>query len=191
MLINHSKTKLSYYRRLYVAYLIDSGINTVFSLLEATSMPRRTLQDTILALSEIDIEVSVSGGTKNRAYSISDWGAIKKSYIESNLTNITGALGYKLGREFEVEERLKGLSEKITKIVSGNHLGDMSDIVCHFYTAGEEELSVNLSKFLTEADAVERELFFSIAAEVKNTGSVIFLKKAYDIIQLETNNHED
>ncbi len=154
-------------------------------------MPRRTLQATILALSEIDIEVAVSGGTKNRAYSILDWGAIRKSHIESNLTNIADALGYKLGGENQMEERLKNLSEKIVGVVSGNHLSDISDIVCHFYTAGEEELSVNLSKFLTEADAVERELFFSIAAEVKNTDSVIFLKKAYDIIQLETNNHED
>ncbi|MDP2565765.1 helix-turn-helix domain-containing protein [Pseudoalteromonas marina] len=190
-MVKHSKTKLSYYRRLYVAYLIDSGINTVFSLLDATNMPRRTLQDTILALSEIDIEVAVSGGTKNRAYSISDWGAIKKSYIESNLINITDALGYKHDREFDLEERLKVLSKKIADIVFANHLSDISDIVCHFYTAGEEELSVNLSKFLTEGDALERELFFSIAAEVKNTGSVIFLKKAYDIIQLETSNCQD
>ncbi|NQY38379.1 MAG: helix-turn-helix domain-containing protein, partial [Alteromonadaceae bacterium] len=36
MTSKHSKTKTSYYRRLYVAHLIDSGINTVPLLLETT-----------------------------------------------------------------------------------------------------------------------------------------------------------
>lgn len=48
-----SKTKTSYYRRLYVAYLIDSGANTVQGLLDATGMPRRTLQDTLLKSREL------------------------------------------------------------------------------------------------------------------------------------------
>ncbi|ACH64735.1 conserved hypothetical protein (plasmid) [Aliivibrio fischeri MJ11] len=35
-----SKTKTSFYRRQLVAYLIDSGVNTVPSLLDATQMPK-------------------------------------------------------------------------------------------------------------------------------------------------------
>ncbi len=90
----YSKTKTSYYRRLYVAYLIDTGINTVPLLLENTEMPKRTLQDTILALAEIDIVCAISGGTKNRSYAIESWGAINKSYIKNNLQHIKGVLQY-------------------------------------------------------------------------------------------------
>ncbi|SGZ09382.1 helix-turn-helix domain-containing protein [Moritella viscosa] len=88
----HSKTKISYYRRLYIAHLIDTGVNTVPMLLEVTEMPRRTLQDTILALSEMDIVCTTSGGTKNREYSIKSWGAINKDYITTNLRHVTGVL---------------------------------------------------------------------------------------------------
>lgn len=37
-----SKTKSSFYRRLYVAYLIDSGTASVPEIMAATGMPRRT-----------------------------------------------------------------------------------------------------------------------------------------------------
>ena len=51
-----SKTKSSFYRRLYVAWLIDSQTATsVPTLMEATGMPRRTAQDTIAALADLDI----------------------------------------------------------------------------------------------------------------------------------------
>ena len=51
-----SKTKSSFYRRLYVAWLIDSQTATsVPALMEATGMPRRTAQDTIAALADLDI----------------------------------------------------------------------------------------------------------------------------------------
>ena len=54
-----SKTKSSFYRRLYVAWLIDSGTATsVPALMEATGMPRRTAQDTLAALADLDIPVS-------------------------------------------------------------------------------------------------------------------------------------
>jgi hypothetical protein len=90
----HSKTKTSYYRRLYIAHLIDSGVNTVPLLLDSTKMHKRTLQDTILALAEMDIVCAVSGGTKNRTYSIEEWGAINRNYIKKNLQHIKGVLQY-------------------------------------------------------------------------------------------------
>lgn len=91
----HSKTKTSYYRRLYVAHLIDTGVNTVPLLLEATEMPNRTLQDTIKALAEIDIVCAMAGGTKNRSYSIDAWGAIDNKWIKNNLQHVKSVLDYK------------------------------------------------------------------------------------------------
>ena len=44
-----SKTRTSFYRRLYVAWLISQGTDTVPAIMEATGMPRRTAQDTLSA----------------------------------------------------------------------------------------------------------------------------------------------
>jgi hypothetical protein len=91
----HSKTKTSYYRRLYVAYLIDSGINTVPAIIESTGMPRRTAQDTITALSELDIQCVSLETAKNGKYSISSWGAIKKDWIKLNIQHVKDVLYYR------------------------------------------------------------------------------------------------
>ena len=92
--MKHSKTKTSYYRRLYVAYLIDSGVNTVPAIVEATGMHRRTAQDTITALSELDIECGYVGSTKSGEYKITNWGAIKKDWIKNNLKHVSDVLEY-------------------------------------------------------------------------------------------------
>lgn len=94
-----SKTKTSFYRRLYVAWLIDSGTaNTVPALIEATGMPRRTAQDTLLALGELDIDCvfEQQQGERNNAghYVIRNWGAIDKQWIATNLARIKNLLGY-------------------------------------------------------------------------------------------------
>ena len=48
-----SKTKTSFYRRLYVAWLIHSETaSSVPAIMAATGMPRRTAQDTLEALAE-------------------------------------------------------------------------------------------------------------------------------------------
>ncbi|KKA08210.1 hypothetical protein VP02_10205 [Pseudomonas ogarae] len=94
-----SKTKTSFYRRLYVAYLIDSGgASNVPALTEATGMPRRTAQDTIAALADLDIvcEFEQEDGARNHAgrYRIRDWGAIDRGWIEGNLLRIKAVLEY-------------------------------------------------------------------------------------------------
>lgn len=94
-----SKTKTSFYRRLYVAWLIDSATaNNVPALMAATGMPRRTAQDTLLALGELDIDCVFvqQDGERNNAghYEIRDWGAIDKQWIGANLTRIKTLLGY-------------------------------------------------------------------------------------------------
>lgn len=94
-----SKTKSSFYRRLYVAYLIDSELaSNVPALVDATGMPRRTAQDTIAALADLDIECEFEqlDGARNHAgqYRIHDWGAIDKRWIAANLAQIKAVLGY-------------------------------------------------------------------------------------------------
>ena len=94
-----SKTKSSFYRRLYVAYLIDSEIaSSVPALTEITGMPRRTAQDTIAALADLDIvcEFEQLDGARNHAggYRIREWWAIDKEWIAAHLTQIKSVLGY-------------------------------------------------------------------------------------------------
>ncbi|SDL72879.1 hypothetical protein SAMN05661010_02445 [Modicisalibacter muralis] len=93
-----SKTRTSFYRRLYVAHLIDSGTASVPALIEATGMPRRTAQDTIGALAELDIvcEFEQQPGARNHIghYVIRDWGAIDKRWVTANLPRIKNVLGY-------------------------------------------------------------------------------------------------
>ena len=94
-----SKTRSSFYRRLYVAWLIDSGAATsVPALMAATGMPRRTAQDTLSALGELDIDCAFQqeSGERNNAghYEIRDWGAINPQWIAANLAQIKAVLGY-------------------------------------------------------------------------------------------------
>ncbi|WP_434458309.1 winged helix-turn-helix domain-containing protein [Stutzerimonas urumqiensis] len=94
-----SKTRTSFYRRLYVAWLIDSGTATsVPALMAATGMPRRTAQDTIAALAELDIVCVFEQDAGDRhnagAYRIVDWGAIDRSWVERHLGPIKNTLGY-------------------------------------------------------------------------------------------------
>jgi hypothetical protein len=94
-----SKTKTSFYRRLYVAWLIDSGAATsVPALMEATGMPRRTAQDTLAALAELDIQCDFvqHDGERNNAghYRIADWGPIDRTWVEAHLAQIKALLGY-------------------------------------------------------------------------------------------------
>ena len=94
-----SKTKSSFYRRLYVAWLIDSQIaSSVPALTEVTGMPRRTAQDTIAALADLDIvwEFEQQDGARNRAgrYQIHSWGPVDKTWIGEHLVQIKQVLGY-------------------------------------------------------------------------------------------------
>ena len=93
-----SKTKSSFYRRLYVAYLIDSGTASVPEIMAATGMPRRTAQDTLSALAELDISCAFeqTEGARHLQghYRISDWGPINPAWIASQLPAIKQTLGY-------------------------------------------------------------------------------------------------
>ncbi|WP_445010177.1 winged helix-turn-helix domain-containing protein [Vreelandella stevensii] len=94
-----SKTKSSFYRRLYVAYLIDQGVASVPALIEATGMPRRTAQDTITSLGELDIECvfEKSDGERHNIghYVIKQWGAIDPRWVAQHAQRLGEALGYR------------------------------------------------------------------------------------------------
>lgn len=92
--MTYSKTKTSFYRRLYVAHLISKGVNTVPKIIELTGMPRRTAQDTIVALEELAINCEFVGANKDGAYKINDWGAINPLWIKEQLKHICEVLAY-------------------------------------------------------------------------------------------------
>ncbi|MET1078904.1 MAG: winged helix-turn-helix domain-containing protein [Pseudomonas sp.] len=93
-----SKTKSSFYRRLYVAHLIDTGVASVPALMAATGMPRRTAQDTIAALADLDIDCAFEqqDGARHHAghYVIRHWGAIDKAWIGAHLAQLKAVLDY-------------------------------------------------------------------------------------------------
>ncbi|WP_407314724.1 helix-turn-helix domain-containing protein [Pseudomonas sp. nanlin1] len=94
-----SKTRSSFYRRLYVAWLIDSGKATsVPALVEQTGMPRRTAQDTLAALADLDIlcEFEQAAGARNHMgrYVISHWGPINPEWVGAHIAQLKKTLGY-------------------------------------------------------------------------------------------------
>ncbi|MDF3919435.1 MULTISPECIES: winged helix-turn-helix domain-containing protein [Salinicola] len=96
-----SKTRTSFYRRLYVAHLIDTGLAaSVPAIVEISGMPRRTAQDTLAALGELDIrcEFEQSEGERHQIgrYVIRDWGPISPAWLERHASEIAEALGYPL-----------------------------------------------------------------------------------------------
>jgi len=86
----HSKTKTSFYRRIYVAWLIQQGINSVPKIIETTGMPRRTAQDTLAAIHELDIGMDNSNGT----YRIVSWGAVNQQWVDTNIQHLKTVLAY-------------------------------------------------------------------------------------------------
>lgn len=93
-----SKTRTSFYRRLYVAHLISQGTDTIPAIMAATGMPRRTAQDTLAALAELDIlcafEQTEGARHLQGHYRIGDWGPINPVWITANLAVIKQTLDY-------------------------------------------------------------------------------------------------
>ncbi len=88
--MSHSKTKTSFYRRIYVTWLISQGINSVPKIIAATGMPRRTAQDTLEAIHELDIELGNTNGT----FSVVHWGAVNQGWVEANIAHLKRVLEY-------------------------------------------------------------------------------------------------
>lgn len=93
-----SKTRTSFYRRLYVAWLIEQRVATVPAIMSLSGMPRRTVQDTISALHELDIQCQFQqrdGKPQNQgAYVIKAWGAINRDWVTQHIDDIARLLAY-------------------------------------------------------------------------------------------------
>lgn len=91
--MNEIKRKTNpFLRRILIAYLIDDGVNSVEQLLNETKWPKRTLQSVLKTIPDYGIEIEVEGGTIDRRYKISSWGAINKSWIKENIKHIKDVL---------------------------------------------------------------------------------------------------
>lgn len=90
-----TNSQLTFFRRLLVAFLIESGTNTVPAIQQKTGMHRRTAQDTISGLKEYGIQCQFVGATKNGHYEITDWGPIKRDWVAAHFDLILRLLEYK------------------------------------------------------------------------------------------------
>ncbi|WP_290793506.1 winged helix-turn-helix domain-containing protein [Halomonas sp.] len=93
-----SKTQSSFYRRLYVAHLVAGGTASVPAITAATGMPRRTAQDTLAALTELDVvcEFQHDEGERHNIgrYVIRDWGPIDPRWVAAHADRLRRALDY-------------------------------------------------------------------------------------------------
>lgn len=93
-----SKTQSSFYRRLYVAHLVAGDTASVPAITTATGMPRRTAQDTLAALGELDIvcEFEHDEGERHNIgrYVIRDWGPVDPRWVSAHANRLRRALGY-------------------------------------------------------------------------------------------------
>lgn len=95
-----SKTRTSFYRRLYLAWLVEKEIDNLPAICSLSGMPRRTAQDTLSALAELDILChfkQTEGARQNQGhYQILDWGAVNPAWVDAHIKDIAATLGYPL-----------------------------------------------------------------------------------------------
>jgi len=89
-----SRTKTAFYRRLLMAHFIHNGINTVPQIMLEINIPRRTAQDSIASLKDLDIICTFKGALKDGEYVIESWGGISKHWVADNISHIREQLGY-------------------------------------------------------------------------------------------------
>ncbi len=91
-----SKQQKAFYRKLYLAHLISSGNHNVPSLEAETGMPRRTIQDCLKTLIDLDIicEFSEPPGERHNhgRLTIISWGAIDPHWVKDNATRMAKTL---------------------------------------------------------------------------------------------------
>ncbi|ENI4487421.1 helix-turn-helix domain-containing protein [Vibrio fluvialis] len=89
-----TKSLQSYQRRLLIAHLINKGINTVPKLVKEIGIQRRTAQDTIAALSAIEIQCEFVGANRNGYYRIKDWGGTDPRWVAEQEERFKQSLNY-------------------------------------------------------------------------------------------------
>ena len=85
-----NKQSAAFYRKLILAFLIDSNPNVNLVALEKlTGWPKRTIQDSLREIKTISIVVSYQGSSKNGFYQVDSWGLIDKSEVYERIELIT------------------------------------------------------------------------------------------------------
>ena len=79
-----SRTKTSFYRRLLLTHLISKGVNTEPRIMSEIEIPRRTAQDSISSLKDLDIICSFKGELK-MGYMLLNHG---EEYLKAGLLKI-------------------------------------------------------------------------------------------------------
>lgn len=97
--MSYNKSKIAFNRKLLIATLIDSNIGSVPMLVDATGMNRRTVQEVINSLSDVDITCLRVGSTKSGYYCISDWGMLDKNKTRMQLQHINDVLDCPLNKQ--------------------------------------------------------------------------------------------
>ncbi len=77
---------------------------------------------------------------------------------------------------------------ELPSIVGRGYLDDLASFVCHFFTEGDEELEVNLYRFLMHADEGEKLALAMIQQAVELEGNAV-LEPAYRAIEKATEEH--
>ncbi|MBV7316487.1 helix-turn-helix domain-containing protein [Shewanella sp. NIFS-20-20] len=86
-----SKSQLAFNRKLYLAGLIANEPQNLVSLQACTNMPRRTLQDALVACKDIGIEIEfIQQGERHNAgfYRLESWGPINPLWVEAHMTEL-------------------------------------------------------------------------------------------------------
>lgn len=90
------KSQVAYYRKLYLAYLIDTKKHNLVSLEETTEMPKPTIKTAMQGFPNIGIQcnfVRPKGLRNGQGYfEITDWGDHSKSWIKANMALILEVL---------------------------------------------------------------------------------------------------
>lgn len=90
------KSAVAYYRKLYLAYLIETQPHNIKSLVQQTQMPEPTIKTSLNGLSDIGIIHSFvqTDGARNMHgnYQIDDWGDHKKVWVKENLQYVVDIL---------------------------------------------------------------------------------------------------
>ncbi len=95
-----TKAHKAFLRKLLLCYLIHQQQHNLLSLHQLTKMPRRTIQDTLVAMLDIGVQIKfVQDGERHNAgyYQLVDWGPIHHQWIESNINDIYRNLEIDLG----------------------------------------------------------------------------------------------
>ena len=82
MIVIESREAAALYRKLFLAYLIDTkpNVNAVF-LHKETGFPKRTVQNNLADMHNISIKLKYYGSAKDGYYSVESWGLFDKAEV--------------------------------------------------------------------------------------------------------------